>query len=388
MRKKLFALAMALTMTVSLLAGCGSSSASGSSATSGSATSGSAASGSSAAVTANPDYPNSGTINCVIGWSAGGTTDLVARKVAALMSQDLNCNNNCTNVTGASGSIAAAQVQAVTDGETAWGGMISAIGTWRAMGYNDQDWSNWYSFISAQADYVLCVASNSDMNTYQDFIDKATANPGTLNAGNPGLGSVAHLAAVTLCNAFGVTTNHVPYSGGRAAAIGVMGGEIDYVFVAYGDVYDLIQSGDLKPLCWTGAADKTVTKTDGTDVTIPTIATSYPEVGKTIDLLAMWGVALPRTTPPEQVQAFKQEWESVMNSAEYKDYCDETGIKAVCIDGEDADMTMAESQSTYVELLEQLKLTSATAESLGIPSTADYSWDKVDMTSVNPWPAA
>ena len=77
-------------------------------------------------VTANPDWPNAGTINCVIGWSAGGTTDLIARKVASEMSIVTESNNNCTNVTGASGSIAAAQVMTSADGETAWGGMISA----------------------------------------------------------------------------------------------------------------------------------------------------------------------------------------------------------------------------------------------------------------------
>lgn len=382
MKKRFFALLMAATMMAGILTGCGSNS------NAPSASASAAASSSAIGVTANPDYPNNGTINCAIGWSAGGTTDLVARKVASLMSISLGCNNNCTNVTGASGSIAAAQVQSEgTDGETAWGGMISAIGTWRAMGYNDQDWSDWYCFISAQADYALCVAGNSKMNTYQDFIDAATANPGKLNAGNPGLGSVAHLAAVTMCNAFGVETNHVPYSGGRAAAIGVMGGEIDYVFVAYGDVYDLIQSGDLKPLCWTGEGDKTVTKTDGTDVTISSIASEYPQVGETINLLAMWGVALPRTAPAEQVLAFQKGWEGAVNSDEFKSYCEETGIKPVAISGEDADKTMAESQSVYVEMLEELGLTSASAESLGIPSTADYSWDNVDLTDVPAWPA-
>ena len=105
------------------------------------------------------------------------------------MSQELGCNNNCTNVNGASGSIAATQVTAEgTDGETAWGGMISAINTWRAMGYNDMSWKDWYTFISCQTDFVLVVAGSSDFETYQDFVDYAAANPGKLSSGNPGLG--------------------------------------------------------------------------------------------------------------------------------------------------------------------------------------------------------
>lgn len=376
--KKLFALLLTAAMMTAVLTGCGGDSQS----TAGDGTG-------DTAVTANPDYPNNGTINCVIGWSAGGTTDLIARKVASEMSIAAGCNNNCTNVTGASGSIAATQVQAEgTDGETAWGGMISAINTFRAMGYNEQSWKDWYCFISAQTDYVLCVAKDSEFNTYQEFVDYASANPGKLSSGNPGLGSVGHLAAVTMCSAFGIETNHVPYSGGRAAAIGVMGGEIDYVFIAYGDVYDLIESGDLKPLACTGAEDKVVTMADGSELTITTLDNEKPEIAETINKLAMWGVAIPRSVPQEQLLAFKEIWEEAVTSEEYLSYCEEIGVKPVAIDGEEADQTMAESEATYVEILEELEMTSVSAADLGIPSSADYSWDNVDMTDVTPWPAA
>ena len=298
--KKLFALLLTAAMIMAVLTGCGGKDPDP--APSNPPSDNTPANSEPAGVTANPDYPNNGTINAVVGWSAGGTTDLVARKIASLMSISLGCNNNCTNVTGASGSIAAAQVAAEgTDGETAWGGMISAINTWGVMGYNDMSWKDWYCFVSAQTDFVLVVAGDSQFNTYQEFVDYAAANPGKLSSGNPGLGSVGHLAAVTFCDAFGIETNHVPYSGGRAAAIGVMGGEIDYLFIAYGDVFDLIQSGDMKPLAIAGAgADKTVAKTDGTEVVIPCLDAEKPQIAETTSKLGMWGVALPRSVAPEQ----------------------------------------------------------------------------------------
>ena len=376
--KKLFALLLTAAMIMAVLTGCGGKDPDP--APSNPPSDNTPANSEPAGVTANPDYPNNGTINAVVGWSAGGTTDLVARKIASLMSISLGCNNNCTNVTGASGSIAAAQVAAEgTDGETAWGGMISAINTWGVMGYNDMSWKDWYCFVSAQTDFVLVVAGDSQFNTYQEFVDYAAANPGKLSSGNPGLGSVGHLAAVTFCDAFGIETNHVPYSGGRAAAIGVMGGEIDYLFIAYGDVFDLIQSGDMKPLAIAGAgADKTVAKTDGTEVVI----------AETTSKLGMWGVALPRSVAPEQVLAFQQGWLGAIQSSEFQGFCEETGIKAACIYGEEADKTMAEGQAFYVELLEGLNLTTVSGADLGIPTPADYSWDAVDMAGVNAWPAA
>lgn len=338
-------------------------------------------------VVANPDWPSAGTINCVIGWSAGGTTDLIARRVASDMSIAAGCNNNCTNVTGASGSIAAAQVQGSNDGETAWGGMISAINTYQAMGYNDESWKDWYCFISAQTEYILCVSSSSDFQTYQDFADYAAANPGSLSSGSPGLGSVGHLAAVTMCEAFGIETNHVPYSGGRAAAIGVMGGEIDYVFIAYGDVYDLVASGDLRPLAVTGE-DMNITLADGSEITVPGLDAQYPEIGETCSQLGFWGVALPRSAPADQVLAFQQYWEEAVNSEEYISYCEEIGVIPVAIDGEEADQMMAQSESYYVEILEGLNMTAVSAADLGIPAPADYSWDNVDTSDVTPWPGA
>ncbi len=381
--RKLFALLLAAMMVVSMTA-CGQKEAPAASNTP------AADADVETGVVANPKYPNNGTINAVIGWSAGGTTDLVARKIASLMSISLGCNNNCTNVTGASGSIAAAQVAAEgIDGETAWGGMISAMNTWAAMGYNDMNWKDWYSFVSCQTDFVLVVSGKSQFNTYQEFVDYAAANPGKLSSGNPGLGSVGHLAAVTFCNAFGIETNHVPYSGGRAAAIGVMGGEIDYLFIAYGDVYDLIKSGDMKPLAIAGSgADKTVTLADGSEVTIPCLDSEKPEIAETTSKLGMWGVALPRSVAPEQLLAFEQGWLGAVQSDEFKSFCDEAGIKAACIYGEDADKTMAEGEAVYVELLESLGLTTVSGADLGIPSSADYSWDNVDLTGVNPWPEA
>lgn len=378
MKKKLLSLLMAAMMMTAILAGCGGDTAPADDSV-----------GDGSGAVANPDYPNNGTINCVVGWSAGGTTDLVARKVAALMSQELGCNNNCTNVNGASGSIAATQVTAEgTDGETAWGGMISAINTWRAMGYNDMSWKDWYTFISCQTDFVLVVAGSSDFETYQDFVDYAAANPGKLSSGNPGLGSVGHLAAVTFCNAFGIETNDVPYSGGRAAAIGVMGGEIDYLFIAYGDVYDLIESGDLKPLACTGESDKIVTMADDTEITIPTLDGEKPEIAETTNKLAMWGVALPRTAPAEQVLAFQQAWQDAVDSEEFKAYCEEIGIKPAAITGDEADKLLSEGEAVYVELLESLDMTTVSAADLGIASSAEYSWDNVDTSDLIPWPAA
>lgn len=81
-----------------------------------------------------------------------------------------------------------------------------------------------------------------------------------------------------------------------AAAIGVMGGEIDYLFIAYGDVYDLIESGDLKPLACTGESDKIVTMADDTEITIPTLDGEKPEIAETTNKLAMW--AWPFLGPP------------------------------------------------------------------------------------------
>ena len=341
-------------------------------------------------VVADPNYPASGTLNVVVGWGAGGTTDLIARKVANDISVAGGFNNNVTNVTGSSGSIAADQVQqdGKTSGETLWGGMISAINTWKCLDYADMDWTNWYAFISCQTDFCLAVAKDSQFNTYEEFVEYGKANPGKLRSGNPGIGSVGHLAAVTFAKAFDFEMTAVPYQGGRAAALGVMGGEIEFVFIAYGDIKDLVESGDLKALAFTGA-DREITTTAGTTYSAPGLDAVKPEIAATTSKLGMWGVAIPRTVPAEQVLAFQEKWLAAVTADEYIKYCEETlGTKPVAIYGVDADKTMAEGQSVYVAILEGEGLTAKSAADLGIPSPADYSWDKVNLSNVTPWPNA
>lgn len=386
--KKTIALLLSAVMILALVAGCGSSTGNDEKPNENAATeTGQTTEPEDTTVVADPDWPSNGTLNVVVGWGAGGTTDLIARKVASLMSVAGGFNNNCTNVTGASGSIAAAQVaEEGGDGQTAWGGMISAVNTWRCMDYNEMSWKDWYTFISCQTDFCLAVSSKDDrFSTYQDFVDYAAANPDKLSAGNPGLGSVGHLAAVTFCNAFGVSTNHVPYAGGRAAAVGVMGGEIDYVFIAYGDIKDLVESGDLKALAFTGE-DRNIAAATG-EYTVPGLDAVKPEIATTTSKLGMWGVALPRTVAPEIVLAFQESWSKCVSSSEYQDYCTNTlGVKPVAITGVDADKTMAEGEAVYIELLESLGLTAKSAADLGVSSSADYSWDSIDLSDVNSWP--
>ena len=55
-----------------------------------------------------------------------------------------------------------------------------------------------------------------------------------------------------------------------------------------------------------------------------------------------------------------------MTSESYISYCEEIGVRPVAIDGTEADQTMAQSESTYVEILEGLDMVASTAEELGI----------------------
>ena len=341
-------------------------------------------------VVADPNYPASGTLSVVVGWGAGGTTDLIARKVASDMSEAGGFNNNVTNVGGSSGSIAADQVmqEGKDSGELAWGGMISAINTWKCMDYADMDWTDWYAFISCQTDFCLAVSKDSQFNTYEEFVDYGKANPGKLRSGNPGLGSVGHLAAVTFAQAFDFEMTAVPFQGGRAAALAVMGGEIEFVFIAYGDIKDLVESGDLKALAFTGET-RTITTADGKTYDAPGLDAVKPEIAATTSKLGMWGLAIPRSVPAEKVLAFQEKWLAAVTSDEYIKYCEETlGTKPVAICGVDADKTMAEGQSVYIAILEGQGLTAKSAAELGIPAPTDYSWDKVDLSNVAPWPNA
>src|SRR2546423_10015195 len=104
----------------------------------------------------------------------------------------------------------------------------------------------------SQGPNVLVVRTDSEFRSLKDIIDYARANPGRLNYGTSGPGSVSHLSSEMLKNNSKVEAVEVAYKGGVLAIQDLLGGQIHYIFSDSLPAMAHIRGGKLRALCVTG----------------------------------------------------------------------------------------------------------------------------------------
>lgn len=189
------------------------------------------------------------------GFPAGGTVDTVLRQIALRLEERLGQPVVVENRPGASGTIAAAAVaRSNPDGYTLLFGVAANLAVAPATMKNPPyDPSRAFTPIIeiARGPYIWLVRSDAPAKTFQEFVAWAKNNPGKLNYGSPGQGSVHHLSAEMLRHAAGLDMVHVPYRGGPYQAL--LAGEIHAMFENMPGPLPLLEAGKIRALAVTGA---------------------------------------------------------------------------------------------------------------------------------------
>ena len=174
-------------------------------------------------------YPDR-TIKVLVGYSAGGAGDTIARIVTGAMSQVLGQPIVVENKAGAGSSIASnAIATAPKDGYTlglATGNIYGVDQLVYKVSYTPED----FTPINRLASYPLILAVNPEKGpkTFQAFMVKAKANPGTMFYSTSGIAGSPHTSSVMLQDLMGAEFTHVPYKGGKAALLAVAAGDVDF----------------------------------------------------------------------------------------------------------------------------------------------------------------
>lgn len=182
-------------------------------------------------------YPDRA-VRVIIPFAPGGTVDIVGRLTGQLLSEQLGQQFVVENITGAGGTIGAAQAaKAAPDGYTLVAGTPGSIAiTPQLMARPPYDPMVSFQPISLVVDQPLPVIVNaaSPIGSIADLIAAAKAKPGGLSYGSAGAGSVSHLSGELFKHMAGVDIVHVPYRGTAPAAADLAGGRIDVIFT--GDI--------------------------------------------------------------------------------------------------------------------------------------------------------
>ncbi len=249
-------------------------------------------------------YPNH-PVKILVGFSAGGPVDVVARIIADRLQAKLGQPFVVENRAGANGMIAAEAVaRAEPDGHTILATNSSAITLnptlFKDVRYNvERDFAPLTTVVSAPL--VLVVnpdnPKTADIKTVADLVAAAKAAPGALAYGSGGNGNLAHLAMELLSQKAGIKMIHVPYRGGSAAEVGILAQETLAVFDPLSAV-PLVQSGKLRALA-VSSAQRLPALPD-----VPTVAEAgYPG----FDISFWVGFLLPKATPATIAETLHRE---------------------------------------------------------------------------------
>jgi tripartite-type tricarboxylate transporter receptor subunit TctC len=172
------------------------------------------------------------TIRIMVGFSAGGTVDTIARIVAQTIGPILGQSVIVENRPGGSGSIAANAVQqAPADGHTLLFGIFSHAVAPALMTLN-YDTTKDFTAVSqvASVPLLLFASEQSPYHNVADVVAAAKAKPDTVTYASGGVGSSAHLGAELFARKVGITLVHVPYRGGAPAVQSLLSGEVELMW--------------------------------------------------------------------------------------------------------------------------------------------------------------
>ena len=196
------------------------------------------------------NYPNK-PIHFVVAFTAGSATDIIARAVGDVISNNIGQPVIIENKPGAGGTIAAAQVaKSDPDGYTF---LVHSSGhalnpfIYSNLPYDTLKDLKGVATLGATPN-VLVVSPSKPWKSAADLVAAAKAKPGELNFASAGIGSATHLNAEKFNLAANIEALHVPYKGTPEANSDVIGGRADWFFSPLGSVLSLVQSGKLKAL--------------------------------------------------------------------------------------------------------------------------------------------
>jgi tripartite-type tricarboxylate transporter receptor subunit TctC len=240
-------------------------------------------------------YPSK-PIRLIVPFPPGGGTDVLAREAANKVATDNGWNIVTENRPGSGGNIGVdAVVKAAPDGYTIVLGQTSNLAInptlYPELPYDPEKDLTPVGLI-ASAPLVLAVSADSPYKTLADLVKAAKADPGALNCGTSGNGTVSHLASEKLQKAAGIKFTHIPYKGAAQGANDVIGGQIEMYMSSVPTLIGHIRSGRLRGLAVTSLERSN----DLPDV--PTVAESgYAG----FEAVTWFGLAAPAGTPPEVV---------------------------------------------------------------------------------------
>jgi tripartite-type tricarboxylate transporter receptor subunit TctC len=251
------------------------------------------------------DYPNK-PVNILIGYAAGGSTDLTTRALAAEASKILKQPVICNNQVGASGTLVLGRVKGEkSDGYTIYNAPTANFCRIPHLQPVPYDPLKDFTFIMQYGlyQYGIVVRADSPWKTLEELLDYAKKNPNKIKYSTSGLGSGQHLVMEYLAKKMNIKWDHIPFAGGMQAVAALLGGHVQV----------LSQTPEWKEHVLSGKLRLLVVCTDQRMKAFPEVPTLTE---KGIKFSVHSGLALmgPAGLPPEAVTKLQNAFAEAMKS--------------------------------------------------------------------------
>ncbi|MBR1149320.1 tripartite tricarboxylate transporter substrate binding protein [Bradyrhizobium sp. JYMT SZCCT0428] len=268
------------------------------------------------------NYPNR-PVRVVVGFPAGGPTDVIARMVSQKLSDALGQQFFVENIGGAGGNTASGQVaRATPDGYT-----IMVVSTGFVVNpslYAKVPYDAVRDFapvtLVAVSPNVVVVNPSVPAKSLPELVQLIRDNPGKYGFAGPGVGSTPHLGGELFRLAFSLDLVHVPFTGAAPAIQSTVGGHTPIAFTALPPALSAVQAGQLRAL-GVAASERAAQLPD-----VPTFA----EQGiKDQEADTITGILAPAGTPKEIVDLLYREIAKAVGQADVKERLTALGFKPV-----------------------------------------------------------
>lgn len=229
-------------------------------------------------------------LRILVGSSAGGGTDAMARAVADRLGPLLKQPVVVENRPGASNTLAADTAAKSTDGHTLLMGVVTAHAIaphLLKLGYDNNRDLVPVAYVGAVPN-VLVVTTGLPVQSVKELVALAKKEPGRINYASSGTGSTQHIAAETFKDAAGIDLTHVPYKGSSAALVDLVGGQVQMSFDTMPSVIGQIRNGKMRALAVT---------TPQRNPQLPQVPTMAEAGLPQVDITAWYGIYMPAATP-------------------------------------------------------------------------------------------
>jgi tripartite-type tricarboxylate transporter receptor subunit TctC len=288
-------------------------------------------------------YP-SRPVHFIVGFTAGGPTDIVARIIAEWLSDHLGQQFVVENRAGSGGMIAAnAVVNAPPDGYTIlFVAPNNAIGAslYKNLPFNFLRDTAPVGGIMRLAN-IMVVPPSLPVRSVAEFIDYAKAHPGELSFASSGNGTSVHMSGELFKAMTGINIVHVPYRGSSAAFPDLMTGKVHVMFDNLPGSIEFVRSGQLRALGVTTA------ERSGALPDVPAIGEIVPDYEASV----WYGISAPKGTPPEAINALNKAMAAALADPKMKARLAELGGIAMPMSPEEFGKLVADETEKWAKVV-------------------------------------